>query len=138
MMWDAPPGYYIVLPQFRCERFPDSAQGYIETNGEEIKFFGETTGKRAKFEVKAKPGVGWGGFNTPDLEIRPGFDEHPMLGWPRGDWSFNSVWPPFLGSIDHFELTFACVDPNYLFNDYAWTTGRPGGSEARRVFPWVL
>lgn len=106
------PGAVAYVPEFSCP----SETPNVATNGQEVKPKKEDKriGLRGNLTAeRSSSWVGYSGFNVPTTQLRPGVrgsypDYDAMVGWPKGDWTFNSIWgDPGIKST--FDLTVVCT-----------------------------
>jgi hypothetical protein len=121
--WDIPVRHYLVVPSFQC---PSNA-AHVAWNGTFKKFDGKNSVSRAKLDVTAKSGTGYGGFRVASV-ADSSYVRNAMTGWPTGDWSFNSVWAPAFFEDGHFELTATCTNVAYEI----------ASADRKDLLPWMF
>jgi|SRR6187397_2403107 len=135
--WTIPKGKALAVPKFSC---PDDMPRL--TPGSHFLPYKRGIGGvwDAAMRVTAGDGTGYGGFDRPQIggvvKGGAGNDYRNMLGWPKGDIWFNSIWAPVL-SDGHFKLKVTCTSAPPLHGARLGDYGSDGATAYyKNFFPW--
>jgi hypothetical protein len=135
--WTIPKGKALAVPRFSCpDDMPRLARG-----GHFLPYKRGIGGEwDASMRVTAGDGTGYGGFDRPLIggvvKGGAGNDYRNMLGWPKGDFWFNSIWAP-VTTDGHFTLKVTCTSEGPLGGARLGDYGSDNANGYyKNFFPW--